>query len=256
MNESNLEGIEIKILQYIGDHRDCDDQKIADALKICDLGKTRKMLRHLEGLGYIGGVKADQGNWVLIFIKPSGENFLRNQSKFSKKDWLEMMQMIEDGQNSVCDLQNHFGDIKYGKVKCFLLDRKYVAKNGVKLTTYPNGEVHFIGSNITSWKLTPNGREYYEAEIEKKEYPSPMTINAFNSNVAYNSSRLTQSIKISHDEFTPQIKKLLLELKKATEVFNQKEIETLMERLRNMSANIFCGVISSGIFQFLAQYSL
>jgi len=130
----------------------------------------------------------------------------------------------------------------------------------------PSGRAKSLESNYTSFaitdpdyvKITAQGIDFLlgtnvEEERRENKITHPLQINVQNNSTNSNTQTFNPGINVSSQELTPEVLKLLQQVKTAVEKKEKEKIPTLMDELRNASTNIFCGVVSSGIFQFLAQ---
>lgn len=110
-----------------------------------------------------------------------------------KKERLEMMKDIYEGRGVIDDLKKKFSDDKYKEIKSFLHVKKFIKMKDGKLFKHSNRSGVIIGKSPISWKLTSDGVEYYESEVEKQERANPaINIHANNSAVSVNSPESKQ----------------------------------------------------------------
>lgn len=111
--------------------------------------------------------------------------------------------------------------------------------------------------NYSALRITSSGIDLVE-DPEEFNRLFKIQVNNFSnvsgSNISVNSNSNNQSI--SAQELTPEVISLLLEIKGATEEKDIERTTTLMDKLRELSLEVFYGVISNGIFQFLVMNNI
>ncbi|MCK4592030.1 hypothetical protein KAT63_01150 [Candidatus Parcubacteria bacterium] len=118
-------------------------------------------------------------------------------------------------------------------------------------------KAEFMGKKFLNFhgvKITEDGIDLVE---DPEEFGKMFTIkvNSFkdiqNSNINIQSPNVNQNIEISQNELTPEVKKLLEELKIAIEKKDKKQAFSVLSKLKDGAENVFWNIVSSGIYTWI-----
>jgi hypothetical protein len=150
-----------------------------------------------------------------------------------KKERLEMMKDLYEGNGSIEYLLRKFGLKRYNDIIEFLILEKLIIDKERTLVI------------TVSWKLSTKGIKIYEKELEREKIGHSVSIgNISNSNVSVNSSNIRQMIKNETDE---DLKLKLGELEKAIKEKDGSKIIKIMQYISDKSVDLLINIIAGSL---------